>query len=60
MLCAELEELEAQFDDIITALENPNLTEKERQALLKTRDELSHSIKDHQTFGHKGSPCFEE
>jgi hypothetical protein len=60
MLCAELEELEAQFDDIITALENPNLTEKERQALLKTRDELSRSIKDHQTVGHKGSPCFEE
>ncbi len=60
MLCAELEELEAQFDDIITALENPKLTEKERQALLKTRDELSRSIKDHQTFGHKGGPCFEE
>lgn len=60
MLCAELEELEAQFDDIITALENPNLTEKERQALLKTRDELSRCIKDHQTFGHKGGPCFEE
>lgn len=60
MLCAELEELEAQFDDIITALENPNLTERERQALLKTRDELSRSIKDHQTFGHTGGPCFEE
>jgi hypothetical protein len=43
-----------------TALENPNLTEKERQALLKSRDELSRSIKDHQTLGHKGSPCFEE
>jgi hypothetical protein len=60
MLCAELEELEAEFDDIITALENPNLTENARQALLKTRDELTRSIKDHQTFGHKGSPCFEE
>jgi hypothetical protein len=60
MLCAELEELEAQFDDVITALENPNLTEKARQTLLKTRDELSRSIKDHQTFGHKGGPCFEE
>jgi len=60
MLCAELEELEAQFDDIITALENPNVTERERQALLKTRDELSRSIKDHQIFGHKGGPCFEE
>ena len=60
MLCAELEELEAQFDDVITALEDPNLTEKERQAFLKTRDELSRSIKDHQMFGHKGRPCFEE
>jgi hypothetical protein len=60
MLCAELEELEAQFDDIITELENPNLPERERQALLKIRDELSRLIKDHQTFGHKGSPCFEE
>jgi len=26
MLCAELEELEAQFDDVVNALENPNLT----------------------------------
>jgi len=34
MLCAELEELEAQFDDIIIALEKPNLTDAERQALL--------------------------
>ena len=60
MLCAELEELEAQFEDIIAALEDLNLTELERQALLKTRDELSHSITDHQMFGHKGGPCFEE
>jgi len=60
MLCAELEELEAQFDDIITALEDPNLTEIARQALLKTRDELSRCITDHQLFGHKGAPCFEE
>jgi hypothetical protein len=60
MLCAELEELEAQFEDIITALEDPNLTEKERRALSKTRDELSRSITDHQMSGHKGGPCFEE
>jgi len=60
MLCAEFEELEAQFDDIITALEDPKLTELERQGLLKTRDELSRSITDHQMFGHKGGPCFEE
>ncbi len=31
MLCAELEQLEAEFDDIFTALENPNLTEQERR-----------------------------
>ncbi|HUJ80473.1 MAG TPA: hypothetical protein VLW83_01245 [Candidatus Acidoferrales bacterium] len=60
MLCAELEDLEAQFDKIVAALENPNLTEQERLALLKARDEMSHTIKDHQTFGHKGAPCFEE
>ena len=60
MLCAELEELEAQFEDIVTALENPDLTEEERRSLLKARDQMSHTIKDHQTFGHKGGPCFEE
>jgi hypothetical protein len=60
MLCAELEELEAQFEDIVTALENPDLTEEERRSLLKARDQMSHTIKDHQTFGHKGEPCFEE
>jgi len=60
MLCAELEELEAQYDKIVTALENENLTAEERSALLKTRDEKSRTIKEHQSFGHKGSPCFEE
>jgi hypothetical protein len=60
MLCAELEELEAQFEDIITALENPDLADKERQALLRARDQISRTIKEHQTFGHKGGPCFEE
>lgn len=59
MLCAELEDLEAQFDKIVTALENPNLSKEERLALLKARDEMSHTIKDHQTFGHKGAPCYE-
>jgi len=60
MLCAELEELEAQFDKIITELENPDLTAEEEQALLKARDQMSRTIKDHQMFGHKGGPCFEE
>jgi hypothetical protein len=60
MLCAELEDLEAKFDHIVTALENPYLSAEERLALLKARDELSRTIKDHQKSGHKGSPCFEE
>jgi len=60
MLCAELEELEAQFDKIVTALENSDLTEEERLALLKARDQMSHVIKEHQASGHKGGPCFEE
>lgn len=60
MLCAELEELEAQFDDIVTALENPNLTAEEQLALREAYDRLSHTIRDHQISGHRGGPCFEE
>lgn len=60
MLCAELEELEAQFDDILTALENPNLSEQERLELEKAHDQLSRTITDHQRSGHAGRPCFEE
>ena len=60
MLCAELEELEAKFDDIITALETPNLTPKEQSALLQARDQLSRAINDHQASGHGGRPCCEE
>jgi len=60
MLCAELEELEAEYDKIVAALENPKLTPEERLGLLKARERMSHTIKDHQTAGHKGGPCFEE
>ncbi len=60
MLCAELEELEAEFDDILTALENPHLTEQERRSLQAAYSRLSHTIKDHQEHGHGGGPCFEE
>ena len=60
MLCTELEYLEAQFDDVLTALENPNLTEQERRSLQEAYSRLSHTIKDHQTSGHDGGPCFEE
>ena len=60
MLCAELEELEAEFDDILTALENPDLTEQERCSLQVAYSRLSRTIKDHQKHGHDGGPCFEE
>ncbi|HXZ13653.1 MAG TPA: hypothetical protein VEG64_14810 [Candidatus Sulfotelmatobacter sp.] len=60
MLCAELEDLEAQFNKIVTALEDPNLTAAERSILEKERVEMSRVIQDHQTSGHKGGPCFEE
>jgi len=60
MLCAELERMEAEFDDILTALENPHLTEQEKRSLQDAYSRLSHSIKDHQSSGHEGHPCFEE
>ena len=60
MLCTELEQMEAQFDDILTALESPNLTERERRALQQEYARLSHAIQDHQKSGHGGGPCFEE
>ena len=60
MLCAELERLEAQFDDILTALENPNLTEEEKRLLQEAYSRMSHTIQDHQKSGHGGGPCFEE
>ncbi len=60
MLCAELERMEAQFDDILTALENPNLTEQEKRSLEEAYSRLSHTIQDHQKSGHDGGPCFEE
>jgi hypothetical protein len=60
MLCADLERLEAQFDDILTALENPDLTEEEKRFLQEAYTRLSHTIQDHQKSGHEGKPCFEE
>jgi len=60
MICAELEELEEQYDHIVTALENPDLSLDERRVLQNARDQLSRAIKEHQMFGHKGGPCFEE
>lgn len=60
MLCAELERLESELDEIITALEKEDLTKEERQALQDTYARMSHTIKDHQTSGHRGGPCYEE
>jgi hypothetical protein len=60
MLCAELEHLEAEFDDIVSALEKPDLTEQEKQLLEEAYSRLSRTIKDHRKCGHEGGPCFEE
>jgi hypothetical protein len=60
MLCAELEHMEAEFDDIVTALENLNLTAQEKQSLQEAYSRLSHTIQEHQKHGHSGGPCFEE
>ncbi|MGD1080905.1 MAG: hypothetical protein ABR881_21515 [Candidatus Sulfotelmatobacter sp.] len=60
MLCAELEKLEGEFDDILAALENPDLTEQEKQDLRKSYTRMSRAISDHQKSGHDGGPCFEE
>ncbi len=60
MLCAELEKLEAQLDDIITALEKPGLPAWRRKELETAYTHLSREIRDHHNAGHAGSPCYEE
>ena len=60
MLCAELEQMEGQIDDLLTALEDPNVTEQERKALERSYAELSRAVKEHQKSGHRGGPCFED
>ncbi len=60
MLCAELERLEAELDDIFTALEKPGITETERLALEDQCHRVSQQIKQHQATGHAGDPCYEE
>jgi hypothetical protein len=60
MLCAELEKLEAEFDDVLSALENPNLTEQEKQDLQDAYARMTRAIRDHQKSGHAGHPCYEE
>ncbi len=60
MLCAELEQLEAEFDDIAAALEETSLPEKRRQELQEAYVRVAREIKSHQKGGHNGGPCFEE
>jgi len=60
MLCAELEKLEAEFDDIVAALENPDLTEQEKQDLRSAYARMSRAINEHHKSGHDGQSCFEE
>ncbi|HTR24704.1 MAG TPA: hypothetical protein VMI10_12030 [Terriglobales bacterium] len=60
MLCAELERLEADFDDIITALEDPDLKEDARRLLQQSYSRLSGLIQEHHKSGHAGRPCYED
>jgi len=60
MICAELEELEAQLDEIITALEEEKLSDERRKRLEIEYTRISHLISEHQSGGHSGAPCYEE
>ena len=60
MICAELEDLEAKLDELISALENPDLREDDRRSLEFEYHRLAGVIHDHQVAGHSGKPCFEE
>ncbi len=60
MICAELEFLEAQLDELITALERNDLQEDEKRKLEGEYTGVAHLIKDHQLAGHSGKPCYEE
>lgn len=60
MICAELEKLEAQLDDIITELEKPELPTWKKAELEAAYSILSQSITIHQKTGHGGGPCFED
>ena len=60
MLCAELERLEAEFDDVVTALEDLAIPEQRRKELQEAYVRLTREIRTHQADGHEGRPCFEE
>ncbi|MBZ5628740.1 MAG: hypothetical protein LAO06_07725 [Acidobacteriia bacterium] len=59
MLCAELERLESEFDDIVTALEDRSLPEQRRKELEDAYARIARAIRNHQADGHEGRPCFE-
>ena len=59
MLCADMEKLESELDDIVIALENPQLTVVERAALELAYERLSLRMWKHHESGHRGSPCYE-
>lgn len=60
MICAELEKLEGQLDDIITELEQPGLDDWRREELESVYARLAREIREHRNLGHSGSPCYEE
>lgn len=60
MLCEELECLEGELDELEIALEDPNLTDEMRASLESSYAQMCHKIKEHQSSGHKGAPCYEE
>lgn len=60
MICAEFERLEGELDDIISELENPELTLEQRRRLEEAYAQLSRRITSHQNSGHDGGPCYEE
>ncbi len=60
MLCAELERMEAQFDDIVAELEDPELSEEDKRPLREAYARLRQAIREHQESGHHGGGCYEE
>lgn len=60
MLCAELERLESEFDDVVTALEDRSLPEQRRKDLQAAYVRVAREIRNHQAGGHEGRPCFEQ
>ena len=60
MLCAELERLESEFDDIVSALEDLSLPEQQKKELEETYVRIAREIRTHHAGGHEGQPCFEQ